>query len=77
MLTFTIIFVAVVILAGVAALVHAVTHAPVGFEDEMGFHARPTPASALAMVPVSSDSAAGRSWLHGSLTAHASTHAPF
>jgi hypothetical protein len=77
MLTFTIIFVTVVILAGVAALIHAVSHAPVGFEDEQGFHARPVPASALAMVPVTSDSAAGRSWFHGSLTAHVSTHAPF
>jgi hypothetical protein len=38
MLTLTIITLGVLLLAGGAALLHAVQHAPEGYEDAQGFH---------------------------------------
>jgi hypothetical protein len=38
MITLTIIFSGVVLLAGIAALLHAALCSPEGYEDELGFH---------------------------------------
>jgi hypothetical protein len=38
MITLTIIFSGVVLLAGIAALLHAALCSPGGYEDELGFH---------------------------------------
>jgi hypothetical protein len=41
MLTLAIIAVGILLLAGLAALLHATGHAPEGHEDRLGFHASP------------------------------------
>jgi hypothetical protein len=49
MMTLAIIASVVLLVAGVAALLHAVKHAPEGYEDELGFHegVEPWPHEAL------------------------------
>ncbi len=71
MITLTIIVVGVLFAAGVVAILHAASHAPEGYEDETGFHAR------VRRVPVAvtTDSAA-HEWIDHSLTRPGSTRAP-
>jgi hypothetical protein len=58
MITLAITTAGIFLLAGVVAIFHAAGHAPEGYEDELGFHARvqPVPAKMLA-VAVSARSA--------------------
>lgn len=39
------------VLAGVTAVFYAAAHAPVGFENEKGFHLAPEPAEAPKDIP--------------------------
>lgn len=71
MITLTVIVVGILFAAGVVAILHAASHAPEGFEDEQGFHAR------VRRVPVAVTSdPSEHEWIDHPLTGRSSTRAP-
>ncbi len=75
MITLTLIVVGLLFVGGVVAILHAASHAPEGYEDELGFHPRLRHIPAVVPVEQAAGSS-GHSWIAHPLARPVGTRAP-